>query len=317
MNMLAISGIHHITAISSDPRKTVDFYTQVLGLRMIKLTVNYDDPGTYHLYFADKTGAPGTVLTFFPWLYASRGRQGTGLTAATAYSVPPGAMNYWIDRFAAMAVNFDTPISRFGEDVLGFEDPDGMKLELIAHPSIEVFHPWEKSIVPAEYQVRGFYGVTLQEKQVEPSAELLLKYYGYRKIEEHSNRFRYAAAGTAHGRVVDILHTPNESDGRMGAGSVHHVAFRVPNDAKQNELHEQLLAFGLHVSQQYERNYFHSIYFREPGGVIFEIATDGPGFTIDEPLDKLGTTLALPPWMEPRRAEIEQALPKPYPFPKQ
>ncbi len=312
---MSIPGIHHVTAISSDPKQSIDFYTQVLGLRMVKLTVNYDDPGTYHLYFADKTGSPGTVLTFFPWLHAARGRQGTGLTAATAYSVPPGAMNYWIDRFAAKAVNFDTPVERFGEEVLGFEDPDGVKLELVAHPSIEGFHPWEKSVVPAEYQIRGFYGVTIQERQVEPSAELLLKYYGYRKADEKGNRFRYAALGAAHGRVVDILHTPNESEGRMGAGSVHHVAFRVPDDDTQNKMRNDLIAAGLQVSHQYERNYFQSIYFREPGGVIFEIATDTPGFAIDEPIDKLGTSLALPPWLEPRRAEIQAALP-PLAFPK-
>lgn len=308
--MTNIPGIHHITAIDHDAKRSVEFYTKVLGLRMVKLTVNYDDPSMYHLYFADKVGSPGTVLTFFPMTHASAGRPGNGLTQAVAFSIPPGAINFWMERFAERAIDFDAPVVRFGEEVLGFTDPDGMKLELVSHPSIEPFTPWEKSTIPTEFQIRGFYGASLQVAEYEPSAELLTKIFGFTKTEEEGNRYRFSAAGVAQGRVIDLVCTPDAKYGEMGGGSVHHIAFRVATDEDQMEVRSRLLEAGFNVTEQYDRNYFHSIYFREPGGIIFEIATDKPGFTTDEPLDQLGSSLKLPPFLELRRAEIEQRLPK-------
>jgi len=302
-------GIHHVTAIARDPQANVDFYAGVLGLRLVKRTVNFDDPGTYHLYYGDETGRPGTILTFFPWPMARRGTRGTGQATVTAFSVPEGSLGFWRERLAAHGVAHDEPARRFAEEVLTLLDPDGLKLELVAHAGAGEAEPWDGGPVPAEHAIRGFHGVTLAQQGYEATAELLTGPMEFEHAGEAGNRFRFMAAGEGPGRVVDVLCSPDLPPGRVAAGTVHHVAFRAADDADQLARREALAGRGLNVTPVLDRQYFHSIYFREPGGVLFEIATDPPGFTLDEPPEELGSALRLPPWLEPHRTRIEATLP--------
>jgi len=302
-------GIHHVTAIARDPQASVDFYAGVLGLRLVKRTVNFDDPGTYHLYYGDETGRPGTILTFFPWPMARRGTRGTGQATVTAFSVPEGSLGFWRERLAAHGVAHDEPARRFAEEVLTLLDPDGLKLELVAHAGAGEAEPWDGGPVPAEHAIRGFHGVTLAQQGYEATAELLTGPMEFEHAGEAGNRFRFMAAGEGPGRVVDVLCSPDLPPGRVAAGTVHHVAFRAADDADQLARREALAGRGLNVTPVLDRQYFHSIYFREPGGVLFEIATDPPGFTLDEPPEELGSALRLPPWLEPHRTRIEATLP--------
>jgi len=310
----SIQGIHHVTAMASDPQRNVDFYTQVLGQRLIKRTVNFDDPGTYHLYYGDEVGSPGTILTFFPWPYARRGSLGNGEVAATAYAIAPDAVGYWQDRLHAHNVStFETQM-RFGAAVLPFADPDGMIVELIADAAATAPQHWQEGPIPAEYALRGFHGVTIWTGASQPSANLLTESMGYTLLEETGNRLRFRGAPDAQGKpatapYVDLLARPNQPRGRMGAGSVHHVAFQTPDDAQQKLWQETLVQQGYGVTEVKDRQYFHSIYFREPSGVLYEIATNGPGFTTDEAADQLGMHIKLPPWLESHRERIEGALP--------
>jgi glyoxalase family protein len=304
-----IVGLHHVTAIASDPQRNLDFYTQVLGLRLVKRTINFDDPGTYHFYFGDYEGSPGTILTFFPWPNAHRGVRGVGETFATAFSVPVAALGYWKSRLLNQGVVIALEEERFGAYVLGFDDPDGMRLELIGHSDCGGAPSMSEGDIPAEHFIRGFFGVTLCEADFELTASLL-ETMGFRKSAELGNRFRFSAEGDAHGRHIDVLHRPQFGPAEPGAGTVHHIAFRASDDAVQLAWRERIRAFPLQVTPVLDRTYFHSIYFHEPGGVLFEIATDPPGFAFDEPLQSLGENLQLPNWLESRRADIEAILPK-------
>jgi glyoxalase family protein len=305
-----IPGIHHLTAIAADPQRNVDFYTEILGLRLVKLTVNFDDPGTYHLYYGDERGRPGTILTFFPWTGAARGRRGTGQVAVTSFLVAGGALDYWEDRLARHGATTGPRERRFDEEALPFLDPDGMQIELVSGPGAGPSSAWEGSPVPLEYAIQGFHGVTLWENDPEPTMELLARTMGFQPAGETGPRFRFRGAGHGPGTVVDVVHLPKGQRGWSGAGTVHHVAWRTADDAQQLAWREELSATGIHVTPVMDRQYFHSIYFREPGGVLFEIATDPPGFLKDESLEALGTRLMLPPWLEARRSEVEALLPE-------
>ncbi len=306
-----ISGIHHVTAIAGDPQRNVDFYTGVLGLRLVKRTVNFDDPGTYHLYYGDENGQPGTIMTFFPWPGARRGRPGTGQIAVTSFSVPEGTLDYWAGRLEHLSHGaVGERRRRFGQETLVLYDPDGMELELVAHQEAGDLPAWEAGPVPAGCAIRGFHGVTLVEDDSEPTTELLTETMGLRFLGKDGRRSRFVAAGQGPGTTVDLVHLPGGEAGIGGAGTVHHVAWRTPNDDEQLAWRQTLLARGLGVTGVADRQYFRSIYFREPGGVLFEIATDPPGFALDESPAELGTGLKLPPWLEVRRAHIEAILPR-------
>lgn len=305
----SVLGLHHVTAISSDPQKTLDFYTKILGLRLVKLTVNYDDPSTYHLYFGDEIGHPGTVLTFFPWTGQPRGRKGTGQVRSTSFSISPGSISYWQDRLKSHDVSTEGPRKRFGDTVLAFGDLDGDGLELVESREVEERTGWTQGPVPKEHAIRGFHSVTLQEEVLERTETVLVDTLGFRQAGEEEDRFRYEAGKGGAGMIVDILSRPKAQRGFVGVGTVHHIAFRASDDEHQKDLRQEVVKADLNVTPVIDRNYFHSIYFREHGGVLFEVATDQPGFAIDEALEKLGTKLALPPWLESSRADIEKNLP--------
>ena len=305
-----IPGLHHVTAIATDPQRNLDFYVGLLGLRFIKRTVNFDDPGTYHFYFGDNRGTPGTILTFFPWPGARRGTRGTGQIEATAFAIPPASMGYWLERLKQQRVTAERTSPRFGEEGIRLVDPDGLLIELIASRSHGGGEPWADSPVPAEHGLRGFHSVSAALEGYERTARLLTETFGYRLIDESGNRFRFASPDeSAPGRIVDLLCQPDTAIGRVAAGSVHHIAFRAKDQAEQLQWREHLVDLGYNVTPVIDRTYFHSIYFREPGGVLFEIATEPPGFTLHEKLDELGTHLRLPPLMESARSQIEQILP--------
>jgi glyoxalase family protein len=306
----SITGLHHVTAIAGDPQRTLDFYVGLLGLRFVKRTVNFDDPASYHFYFGDARGTPGTILTFFAWPGARRGIRGTGQIEAPAFAIPPNSVGYWLDRFKEHHVPAEKTPARFGEDVLRFADPDGLVIELIASISSAGFEPWTDSTVPVEHSLRGFHGVSIALEGYEQTAKLLTETFGYRLVEQLNNRFRLASPSEAGaGRIVDLLCTPDGSPGRVAAGSVHHVAFRARDYAEELVWRDRLVDLDYNVTPVIDRTYFHSIYFREPGGVLFEIATDPPGFTLDENIEELGNQLRLPPWLEPTRSQIEEVLP--------
>jgi glyoxalase family protein len=303
-----IVGLHHVTAIASDPQRNLDFYTGVLGLRFVKRTVNFDDPGTYHFYFGDDTGSPGTILTFFPWPGVGRGKPGAGEVAATAFSVPATSLPFWEQRLREHDVRAERAESRFGDGVLAFTDPDGMQVEIVGHADALPANAPRFSSVPAERSIRGFFGVTLLERNSRETA-VILEMMGFRKSAEEGNRLRFSAEAGAPAQHVDLLIDANARSARGGAGSVHHIAFRAPDDASQLEWRAEI-ARHLDVTPVFDRTYFHSIYFREPGGVLFELATDPPGFLLDEPAETLGETLRLPEWLEVKRDLIESHLPK-------
>lgn len=308
-----ISGIHHVTAITADAQRNVDFYCGVLGLRLVKRTVNFDDPRSYHLYFGDEIGRPGTILTFFAWPGVPRGRIGPPQVSSTAFAVPEGALGYWLARLREFAVDAAPPIERLGEPVVTFVDPDGMALELVATGDLRGT-PWTEGPVPAEFAIRGFHGVTISEEGYERTAETLTSLMGFTPQGEEGNRFRYRAgvpSGPDRGfaATVDLLCAPDARHGLMGAGIVHHVAFRAVDETQQAEWRRRIVDAGLNVSPVMDRKYFRSIYYREPGGVLFEIATDAPGFALDEPTRELGARLMLPTPFEARRAELEAHLP--------
>jgi glyoxalase family protein len=305
-----IPGLHHVTAIASDPQRNLDFYAGLLGLRFVKRTVNFDDPGSYHFYFGDNRGTPGTILTFFPWPGARRGIRGTGQVEATAFAISPDSIAYWLERLKQHHVTAEKTWTRFGEEVIRLLDPDGLLIELIASSSHGSVEPWADSPVAAEHALRGFHGVSAALVGYERTARLLTDSFGYRLIDESSNRFRFTSSDdSAPGRIIDLLCQPDAAIGRVAAASVHHIAFRAKGDAEQLQWREHLVDLGYNVTPVMDRTYFHSIYFREPGGVLFEIATEPPGFTLDEKLEELGTHLRLPPWMEPARSQIEESLP--------
>jgi glyoxalase family protein len=305
-----ILGLHHITAIAGDAKRNFDFYTRILGLRFIKKTVNFDDPHTYHFYFGDETGSAGTILTFFPWGdEIQQGRKGSGMVTEIGYSIPEGSIDFWIKRFEDNNVIYNKPAEKFGEKYLTFLDPDGLKLKL-TEVSTDSRTPWETEEVKSAVATRGFHHVTLTLKDKEATAYILTNVFGYKLVKTDGNRYRYATDTVSEASIVDIVEIPSENRGFNANGTVHHVAFRVKDDAALMEFRDKIVKLGLSITPQIDRNYFHSLYFREPGGVLFEIATENPGFTVDEPLAELGQNLKLPAQYESQRAEIENHLVK-------
>lgn len=302
-----VTGIHHITAMAGDPQKNLDFYAGVLGLRLVKLTVNFDDPGTYHFYYGDGLGRPGTLLTFFPWPQAAPGRAGVHQVGAVSLAVPQGSLGYWLHRLMEKGVAYSGPFEREGAQVVAFKDPDGLQLELVATPHAPEAAAWEAMLVPAEHAVRGVHAAQMWVLRAGPSVRTL-EAMGYRVKAQRENVTVMVPEGGF--GAVEVREAGGFLAARGGVGTVHHVAFRVPDDDAELALREKLLGLGLRVSEVRERQYFRSVYFREPGGVLFEVATDTPGFTADEPFEALGSSLKLPPWLEASRAQIELALPK-------
>jgi catechol 2,3-dioxygenase-like lactoylglutathione lyase family enzyme len=306
---MQVHGIHHVTAIAGNPQANVDFYAGVLGLRLVKVTVNYDDPHTYHLYYGDEQGHPGTVFTFFPWPGAPAGRVGTGQVTVTAFAIPEGSLGFWMDRLKAHKVGFAGPSYRFDEEVLALQDPDGLHLELVAGAGESGTTPRPDGTVPGKHAIQRFRGVTMAVEGYERTAGLFTATLGLRDVGTTGNRFRYTVGeGDAQG-FVDLLCLPSGQGGRVAVGTVHHIAWRTPDAAAQHAWRAKIAQLGYNVTPILDRSYFRSIYFREPGGVLFEIATDLPGFAVDEPSDQLGRRLALPSWLESARGDLAKSLP--------
>jgi glyoxalase family protein len=304
------NGIHHVTAIAGPARRNVEFYTRTLGLRLVKKTVNFDDPGTYHFYYGDEQGRPGTILTFFPWEHVAPGRLGVGQTQETLFRVPEDAIGYWTHRLIEQGIPHQAPEKRFGETVLPFKDRDGMALALVAVPGAENEPVWSNSDVPPEHAIRGFHSVGLLLEDAVPTGAILTDVFGFTETGREGSVVRLTAGDTAIGGIVDIRTAGGFLPGRMGGGSVHHIAFRAADDVVQAEMARKLARdHRLPTTEQKDRNYFRSVYFREPGGILFEIATDEPGFAADEAVASLGQALKLPPFLEQRRQEIEAVLP--------
>ena len=309
MNMgKRILGIHHVTAIAGDPQANLDFYAGVLGLRLVKLTVNFDDPGTYHIYYGDGVGHPGTIMTFFPWPNAPHGRRGTGQVTETAFAIPQFAIDFWAARLSERRIPFDS-VDRFGEHVMSFNDPDGLRIELIGTNSIREDRAYQAGPVPIEFAIRGFHSATLMEGDHRKTVALLTDTMGFKLVAEDGDRLRYAAGSNDAAGLADVLRAPEERSGRVLVGTVHHIAWRTPDDEQQLRWLAELTRLNYGVSPVMDRKYFHSIYYREPGGTLFEIATDPPGFTVDQPEEELGSRLVLPAWLEPQRNELQSNLP--------
>jgi glyoxalase family protein len=338
-----VLGIHHITAIARNPQRNVDFYSGLMGLRLVKLTVNFDDPTTYHLYYGNSLGHPGTILTFFPWSEAPTGYRGTGQVSTISFLIPSGSMTYWIDRLKSNDISFVGPSERFGDEFISFHDPDGLMLELISPSSDDSQeqllqleqtdnNTWKENLIDKEYAIRGFHSATLSEEGYERTASLLTDTLGFELIakDNKEDRFRFgiikknnsnqeedtdtsqssSSSSSSIGSFVDIVCQPEISRGYVGIGTVHHIAWRAANENHQLDLRKRIVEQAkLNPTPVLDRTYFRSIYFREPGGILFEIATDPPGFAIDEREEDLGKHLKLPQWLEPVRAKLEQLLP--------
>lgn len=304
-----VLGIHHITAIAGYAKRNYDFYTKILGLRFIKKTVNFDDPKTYHFYFGDEVGSPGTILTFFPWEGIPRGKQGSGMPTEIGYSVPEKSLDFWTERFKAFYVRVTGTGTRFGEQYLAFEDPDGLPLTLIIPKSADNRKPWETEEVKANAATTGFHSITLTLRNVKETAAVLTDIFEYQLAGQEGNRYRYITPHVENASIVDLIEAPDEQKTGNGGGTVHHVAFRVKDENTLMAFREKVLAKGLNITEKIDRNYFFSLYFREPGGVLFELATDNPGFSVDEPVSEFGKNLKLPAQYEGSRKQIESILP--------
>ncbi len=305
----AVQGIHHVTCIAGDPQENLDFYVGVLGLRLVKKSVNQDVPDTYHLFYADGAGTPGTDITFFPWPAMAPVQPGTGLAMEVAFAVPPGSLAYWRDRLLAHGVTPGESSPRFDEPVLPLRDPHGLPLVLVETERRRPFVPWAASPVPAEHQLRGMDGVRLWERDPGPSVAFLTSVLGFHRLGEDDGWTRFGLARGAAGTLVELRALPDQARGRWGTGAVHHVAWRVPDAAAQLVVRDRVARAGRQPTPPIDRFWFTSVYFLEPGGVLFELATDGPGFERDEDGARLGERLILPPWLEDRRAGIERGLP--------
>ncbi len=301
-----INGIHHITAMADDPQKNIDFYTGVLGLRLVKKTINFDAPEVYHFYYGDEAGSPGTILTFFPYEGIAKGRKGKGQMTVTGFSIPHNSLLYWTKRLTHLGIAFQEPQDRFNEAYIYLEDPDGLGLELVANDK-DHRSGFTYGHIPLEHSIRGFYQATLSLEGYERTAGLLTASMEHKLVEEKGNRFRYSA-GEGPGTYIDLLCEPDTMRGLGGGGTVHHIAFSTDSDATQIEAQQTLAKAGMNVTPVLDREYFHSVYFREPGGILFEIATDPPGFAVDEAPAQLGEALKLPPWYEKKRSQIEKDL---------
>jgi glyoxalase family protein len=305
-----IKGIHHITAIAGNAKRNVNFYTNTLGLHLVKKTVNFDDPNTYHLYYGDAKGAPGTILTFFPWEGITAGRRGARQATEIGYSIPQGSLDFWLKRMEDHNIIHNKVADKFGEQYLTVLDPDGLKLELTVAKNADSRQPWETNEIKAENAIKGFHNITITTNKMEPTAKILTEVFGYKLLEQHVNRYRFITDTVDNANIVDLVEVAGEIAGHVAGGSVHHVAFRVSDEKTLMEYRDKIEALGLHITDKIDRNYFYSLYFREPGGVLFEIATDNPGFDVDEPADQLGQNLMLPAQYESRRAQIEKTLPQ-------
>jgi glyoxalase family protein len=304
-----IQGLHHVTAIAGNAQRNHNFYTRILGLRLVKKTVNFDDPYTYHFYYGNEMGEPGTILTFFPWEGVGPGKNGAGMATEITYHIDPRAIDFWTDRFKKLNVVTEKTIERFGEICLPFTDPDGLRLSLLSSSVSDERKGWQTEQIKPEEATKGFHSVTLTVRKLDKTAEVLTDLLGYRLLSQEDNRYRFICPDISTASIIDILEEPEAAPGRNSAGTNHHIAFRVANPEIQMAFREKIAKKGLHITSQIDRQYFFSIYFREPGGVLFEIATDNPGFTVDEPLNELGTNLKLPEQYEPIRAKIEEVLP--------
>jgi glyoxalase family protein len=304
-----ILGLHHITAIAGEAQRNYDFYTRVLGLRLVKKTVNFDDPGTYHFYYADEVGTPGSILTFFPWGGVQKGTPGIGMVTEIGYSVPTGSLEFWSKRFDEFKVKYQPISERFGEQSIQFEDPDGLILNLITPTATDTRKPWSTNEVNSDVATKGFYSVVLTLRNNAPTAKIITDIFGYKFSAQEGNRLRFITDAIETANIIDLAEEPNGQRGINAGGTNHHVAFRVKNDQLLMEFREKVMAAGLHITEKIDRNYFYSLYFREPGGVLFELASDNPGFATDETVSELGTHLTLPPQYEKNRGQIEQILP--------
>ncbi len=307
--MRSINGLHHITAIAGPAQENLDFYSGVLGMRLVKKSVNQDDPGTYHLFYADAEGHPGTDLTFFPWTQMAPPRIGYGLAVEVDLEVPKDTLDFWgtrLEKYGAKAGAIET---RFGDRALPLVDPHGLHVALIepARPSRRSFEPWPQSTVPPDRQVRGLYGAQLWERSLAPTAQFLTDVLGFQKLGDERGWTRYGFANAA--GVIDVREAADARRGGWGVGSVHHLAWRVDDEEHQSAVRQQVDAAGRRPTPVIDRFWFKSVYFQEPGGVLFELATDGPGFAVDEDREHLGETLVLPPWLEAARSRIESVLP--------
>ena len=311
---MELLGLHHVTAVARDPRHNLAFYTQILGLRLVKRTVDFDAPHIYHFYFGDAQGAPGTLLTFFPWTREPAGKLGTGQASAFAFTIPETAIGYWQERLSEQRVTYYEPVTRFEgtpyeEQVIVFRDEDGLCVELVADKQAGMTAMWAEGTVPADAALRGLHSVTLAVQDATPTAKFLTETLGFHQVAAEENRTRYVLFEGGAGHIVDILHLPNVPGGEIGPGTIHHVAFRTREEADLSEWQDCLKSANIEVTNIRDRKYFHSIYLDEPGGVLIEIATDSPGFMVDETLPELGSHLQLPLRLEPGRDAIVQNLP--------
>jgi glyoxalase family protein len=304
-----IQGLHHITAIAGNAQRNYDFYTRILGLRMVKKTVNFDDPGTYHFYYGNEVGTPGTILTFFPWEGVQAGNAGTGMATEIGYSVPQGSLDFWKERFTQFNVKQGNTGERFGELYLPFSDPDGLNLSLIVPKAGDSRTAWTTGDVTEQTATKGFHSITLTLKSIKGTVAVLTEIFGYKLLEQDGNRYRFVTDAIDNAAVVDIIEAPEEKVGQSGGGTNHHVAFRVADESVLMQFREKIVSRGFNITPKIDRNYFYSLYFREPGGVLFEIATDNPGFATDETVEELGSHLKLPAQYETMRKQIEKVLP--------
>ena len=307
--MTEITGIHHVTAITGDAQENLDFYTRVLGMRLVKKTVNQDMPDTYHLFFADADGHPGTDLTFFPWADSPPAHPGIGLAMEVSLAIPSGSAGYWRARLTDHGVEIDTDEIRRGARTIVLRDPFGQPVALVETGDSREFTPWGRSPVPAAHQILGLHAVRLWERDLALTERFLVGVLGFHDMGEENGWHRYGVGDGGSGRHLDIRELPDTERGRWGVGGIHHVAWRVADDAAELAVRARVANAHRRPTEVIDRFWFHSVYFLEPGGVLFEIATDGPGFAVDESVDTLGETLVLPPWLEARRETIEAELP--------
>lgn len=306
----SVHGIHHVTAISGEAQENLNFYVGLMGMRLVKKSVNQDAPDTYHFFYADGVGTPGTDLTFFPWPSMPPARMGIGLTVEVPFAVPRGALAYWQERLTKNKVECGKIETRFGEKVLPFRDPHGLQLALAETDDERLFVAWKESPVPEEHQLRGMHAVRLWERDLKPTERLLTQVMGFEHLGTEDGWHRFGAEGGASGKIIEVKELPEERRGQWGTGGVHHVAWRMKDSEEEMALRDAIAQTGLWPTEQIDRFWFKSVYFKEPGGALFELATDGPGFGRDEKMERLGEQLILPPWLERQRKEIEAALPR-------
>jgi len=306
--MNKILGLHHITAIAGNAQRNYDFYTKTLGFRLVKKTVNFDDPQTYHFYYGDEVGTPGTILTFFPWANVRQGKNGAGMATEIGYSVPKGSLDFWKTRFEKLNIHFDIS-ERFGEKQIAFQDPDGLWLSLIETIQKDERKGRETAEIKADVAIKGFHTVTLTLNNIKATAAILTEVFGYKQVKQIDNLYRYQTDAVENAAIIDLLEMPQAQKGVNAGGTNHHIAFRVKDEEDLMAVREKVVARGLHITEKINRDYFFSLYFREPGGVLFEIATDNPGFATDETVENLGSSLQLPDQYKAMGDEIEKGLP--------